>query len=75
MELRTADIDQWFLRLLLGIPSPAHLYVSLSHLIQLISSLVETARPEVGVSDIARHTKCTVLGVLYGEVSKTNDID
>ncbi len=40
----------------------------LSHLIQLISSSVETARPEVGVSDIGRHTKRAVLGVLHGEV-------
>ncbi len=45
-------------------PSPAHFAClpHLSHLIQLISSLVEPARPEVGVSDIGRHTKCAVLG-------------
>ncbi len=36
----------------------------LSDLIQLISSLVEIARPEIGVSDIGRHTKCEVLRVL-----------
>ncbi len=48
-------------------PSPAH-FVCLSHLIQLISLLVETARPEIGVSDLGRHTKCAVLGVLHGEV-------
>ncbi len=54
-------------------PSPAHFVClpHLSHLIQLISSLVETARPEVGVSDIGRHKKCEVLlGVLHGEVSE-----
>ncbi len=64
------DLDQWFSNRSWSTPSPAYFVClsHLSHLVQLISSLVETARPEVGVSDIGRHTKRAVLGVLHGEV-------
>ncbi len=61
---------EWFSNLSWSTPSPAH-FVCLphrSHLIQQMSSLVETAKPEVGVSDIGRHKKCAVLWVLHGEV-------
>ncbi len=53
-------------------PSPAHFacFPHLSHLIQIISSLLETTRPEVGVPDIGSHTKCAVLGVLHVEVGE-----
>ncbi len=46
-------IEQWFSNLSCKHPCPAH-FVCLpyqTHLIQLISSLVETARPELGVFD------------------------
>ncbi len=64
-------LEQWFSNLLLlGTPSPAH-FVCLPHITpdSIISSLMETARPEEGVSDIGRHTKCAVLGVLHGAVT------
>ncbi len=46
------------LKPVLKYPSLAHFVClpHLSHLIQLISSLVETTRLEVGVSDTGRHT-------------------
>ncbi len=58
--------EQWFSNLSWSTSSPAHFVclLHLSHLIQLISSSVETARPEVSVSDTGRHTKCAVLGIL-----------
>ncbi len=57
------------------LPRPAHVVClpHLSHLIQLISSLVQTARPAVAVSDIERHTTCVVLGVLHGELCEPLD--
>ncbi len=45
-------IGQWFSNLSTSTPSLHILYLPYqTHLIQLISSLVETARPELGVSD------------------------
>jgi len=41
----------------------------LTHLIQLISSLIETARPKLGVSDKG-DTKHAVLGVLRDRIKK-----
>ncbi len=59
-------LGQWFSNLSNKHPCPAHVVClpHLSHLIQLISSLVETVRPEMGMSDIGRHKKCAVLGYL-----------
>ncbi len=46
-------VGQWFSNLSWRTPSPAHFVCLpyLTHLIQLISSLVETARHKLGVSD------------------------
>ncbi len=53
IELQPIFLDQWFSNLSYKHPCPAH-FVCLpyqTHLIQLISSSVETARPELGVPD------------------------
>lgn len=51
--LKTTDLDQYFSNLSWGPPITPHFVClpHLTHMIQLISSLVETTRPEVGVLD------------------------
>ncbi len=55
-----------FLQPVLEYPSPAH-FVCLPRLSHLIQLIMETVRPEVGVSDIGTHM-CAVLGERHGEV-------
>ncbi len=53
MIIKSVRYTQWFSNLSCKHPCPAH-FVCLpyqTHLIQLISSLIETARPELGVFD------------------------
>ncbi len=67
----TNYLEQWFSNLSYKHPCPAH-FVCVpyqAHLIQLISSLVETARPELGVSTRDTYKMCRE-GVLVGQVWK-----
>ncbi len=70
-ELWFGALYQWFSNLSYKHPCPAH-FVCVpyqAHLIQLISSLVETARPELGVSTRDTYKMCRE-GVLVGQVWK-----
>lgn len=58
--LKTTDLDQYFSNLSWGPPITPHFVClpHLTHMIQLISSLVETTRPEVSDKGDIQNVQC-----------------